>query len=135
MKLPRLVVFRKILSEIKGPIAGIIGLVIVGTFALDYVEPEFDVWEALYCLIVTLSAVGFGDVEVETREGRLVTSLVIVFGIIMVSLFASSIGNRVIQNMLNHDFRYEQVIKNYSDHIIVAGYGDIGRRIVEYLQG
>ncbi|MHA2101637.1 MAG: NAD-binding protein, partial [Candidatus Kariarchaeaceae archaeon] len=134
MKLGRTAVLKKILSEILGPLFAIIILVLVGAYTFSYYEDR-SYFESLYFVVVALSTVGLGDVVPKTQEGKTVTILMIVLGISIISLSISSIGNRIIKNTLNHDFRYEQAIKNYQGHVIVAGYGDIGRRIVQYLSG
>jgi Trk K+ transport system NAD-binding subunit len=58
---------------------------------------------------------------------------IIILGIGIISLSINSIGNRIVQNSLNHDFRYEQAIKVMEDHVVIGGYSDIGRRIAPYL--
>lgn len=134
MKLGRSAVIKKILGEIVGPLFAILILVLVGAYAFSHYE-NYTYFESLYFVVVSLSTVGLGDVVPVTQEGRIVTVIIIVLGISIISLSISSIGNRIIKNTLNHDFRYEQAIKSFQGHVIVAGYGDIGRRIVQYLTG
>ncbi|OLS29353.1 MAG: Calcium-gated potassium channel MthK [Candidatus Heimdallarchaeota archaeon LC_2] len=134
VKIGRTALLKKIIGDILGPIFAIITLVLVGSFVFSYYE-DISYFESLYFVVVALSTVGLGDVSPETQAGKIVTIVMIVLGIGIISISISSIGNKIIKNTLNHDFRYEQAIKNYQKHVIVAGYGHIGRRIVEYLTG
>lgn len=134
MKLGRTALLKKIIGEILGPIFAIITLVLVGSYIFSYYEDR-SYFESLYFVVVALSTVGLGDIAPLTQQGRIVTIVMIVLGIGIISISISSIGNKIIKNTLNHDFRYEQAIKSFQDHVIVAGYGDIGRRVVQYLAG
>lgn len=118
MKLGRSAVIKKILGEIVGPLFAILILVLVGAYAFSYYENQ-SYFESLYFVVVSLSTVGLGDVVPVTREGKTVTIIIIVLGISIISLSMSSIGNRIIKNTLNHDFRYEQAIKSFQGHVIV----------------
>jgi voltage-gated potassium channel Kch len=135
VKLPKYLLFQKIIAEVKWQVSAILFLILGGTIALARVEDDFDTFTAFYYLIVTIATVGYGDETVSSREGQIVTIVVIVLGIAIISLSISSIGNRIIKNMVNHDFRYEQAIRTYENHVIIVGYNDIGRRIASYLSG
>jgi voltage-gated potassium channel len=59
------------------------GTVFAGALALTYIEPEASggLGDAVWWSLVTVSTVGYGDIIPETTAGRVVASVLILFGI------------------------------------------------------
>jgi len=63
-----------------------VGLLALGTWFYNLVE-GWDVLDALYFSVVTLTTVGYGDFTPETAEGKLFTIFYILIGLGLVSGF------------------------------------------------
>ncbi len=113
----------------------LIGILAFGTLGYAMVE-KMSFFDALYMTIITISTVGFSEIQPLTLQGRILTMVVIIASI---SVGAYSIGILVrmfIEGELRKSFerrRVEQQIKNLNDHFIICGYGRIGRIICREL--
>ena len=106
-------------------------LVVVGTFGYHMLE-EMTLLDALYMTVITLSTVGFGEVQPLSPLGRLFTIGLILFGVGTVAWAASSMVEVFFSEQLRHTFwrhRVERMIDQLSNHYIICGYGRMGRQI------
>lgn len=117
-------------------LATLVVLIGGGTLGYTLIE-EWSAFEALYMTIVTLSTVGFREVNSLSFEGRFFTILLIIFG---VGTIAYTIGT-LIQFMVEGQLRtllgrkkVEKRISRLKSHYIVCGYGRIGRLICRDFQ-
>ncbi len=108
-----------------------IGLVLVGTLGYALIEgwPWFD---ALYMTMITLSTIGYGETHELDTAGRVFTIFLIVGGVstfvYVVSDFARSIVSGELRNYWSMKVM-EQLLAQRRDHIIVCGYGRVGRLV------
>jgi len=133
VQLPRYLLIRKILRDISLPVISIISIYFGGSWSIARIE-GWSLEEGLYFMLATLTTIGYGDYTPTHVLSRRITMIVIILGIGVISLSINAIGNRIIRHSLNHDFRYEEAIKTLSQHIIIAGYSDIGKRVATYLR-
>ncbi len=113
-------------------------LTLVGVGTLGYVLIEGMSWiDALYMTIITLTTVGFGEVQPLSPRGRLFTIGLIVVG---VGLAAWALRSAV-EIMLGDRFwltvtqrRMKGRLASLRDHYIVCGYGRMGHQIVRDLR-
>ncbi|MCY3413472.1 MAG: NAD-binding protein [Candidatus Heimdallarchaeota archaeon] len=139
MQLPQFFLVRKIISEIKWPVIALITFISTGTLLFYHFEKdtylaageEFNYFIALYYVLVTISTIGYGDYTPTTVEGRYVTVGIIVFGLGLISVSINSITQRIIKNAIDFDFRARQEISRFSNHVIIAGYSSVGKRIAQ----
>jgi len=130
-----------IVNEIKFPVTSILALVGLGTYLFHYYElPYYQAngeiltyGTSFYYVIVVLTTIGFGDIVAHTPEGRIVTVSLIILGIGLLSLAFNSITQRIVRSAVDLEFQYQRVVKGYSDHIILAGYSEVGQRIAKLL--
>ena len=111
-------------------------LVLVGG-TIGYVLIEGFSWlDAFYMTVITVSTVGFAEVEQLSPQGRIFTALLIIFTFGIFAYTVSSITRYLITG------EYKVYIKNYrvikelqvlKDHVIVCGYGRNGVQAVETL--
>tara|TARA_Y100001933_G_scaffold136840_1_gene135946 strand:- start:499 stop:1554 length:1056 start_codon:yes stop_codon:yes gene_type:complete len=91
-------------------------------------------WEwsdCLWMVLITVSTIGFGEVQPLSAEGRIVTVLIIVAGLIFVQftfqkavrLFESGYFLRV------NELRFKRKLRNMENHVILCGYGRVGQEI------
>jgi len=114
----------------------IIALVIsFGTVGYMFIE-EWNLLDALYMTIITLTTVGFKEIHDLTLKGRLFTIVLLIGGVGTV-FYALSIGAKVIiEGELQEIYgrkRVEKRLKDLKDHYIVCGYGRMGKIIAREL--
>lgn len=106
-------------------------ITIVGTLGYMWLE-GWGVTESLYMTVITLSTVGFGEVHLLSTAGRLFTTFLIVTGVGVVAYSFGSIGQYLISGVLRGTLRRRRMqrkIDRLSGHVIVCGYGRVGRRV------
>jgi voltage-gated potassium channel len=85
---------------------------------------------------ITISTIGYGEVEPLSHEGRLVTVLLVVGGLVVVQLAIQSILGLSESGYFRRlrERRFRRWLRSMNNHVILCGYGRIGREIAEQLQ-
>jgi len=95
-------------------------------------------FDAFYQTLITVSTVGYTEIGTEiTAEYRLVTSLLILFGVGVGLYWIGLIFEAVMEGRLTDHVgrsRMRREIDNTEGHIIVCGLGRVGKAIVDSLQ-
>ncbi|WP_029459031.1 potassium channel family protein [Solidesulfovibrio alcoholivorans] len=115
-----------------GPLIG--GFVAMATVfclgVLGYMEVEgWSFFDSLYQVIITLSTVGFQEVYPLTRDGRILTMVLIVSGVGTFAYLVGSFTQVLVEGRLQQYLgrrRMQKIIDGLSDHVIICGYGRIG---------
>lgn len=111
-------------------------VVLVGGTVGFIVIDDYNLLDAFYMTVITVSTVGFGEVMPLSPEGRVFTAFLIIstFGV-----FAYAIGS-ITRYLVSGEYKIYlkniKVIKELEDlnnHVIVCGYGRNGRQAVETL--
>lgn len=105
---------------------------IVGFMAIDH----YTFSEAFYMTIITLSTVGFGEVQPLSPSGQIFTAFLIIFNLGVFAYAISIISNFILEGELRtflKDYKMYQKIQQLEDHTIVCGFGRHGRQICEEL--
>ncbi|MEM6697623.1 MAG: NAD-binding protein [Bacteroidota bacterium] len=111
-----------------------VAALLIGTFGYMIIE-GYRFIEAFYMTVITISTVGFTEVEPLSRMGRLFTSFLILanIGIFAYALYAFTdhvIEGEVFKKLkisyMNH------LIEDLEEHIIICGYGRYGQEISEH---
>jgi voltage-gated potassium channel len=117
-------------------IALLLLLVIVGTVGYVVIE-RMGAVDALYMTVITLTTVGFGEVDPLDGAGKLFTIALIILG---VGSAAWAVSNAA-EVMLGQTFwvsvqrrRNRETVMEMKDHYVVCGYGRLGRQIVRDLE-
>ena len=110
-------------------------LIALGTLGYMLIE-KWSLLDSLYMTVITLSTIGYGEVQPVSEPGRIFTLVLIFLG---VGFFLYVIGNvvqffvegriRLILGRLKLDKKIDQL----SNHYIVCGYGRVGRALCRYL--
>lgn len=108
----------------------LLGLIILlGTTAYVVVEGA-TVADALYMTIITISTVGYAEVFPLDGGGRLLTGILIVVGVGS-ALYTAGIALEIgLERIVGGDWRRRRMSKEIagiSDHVIVCGFGRVGR--------
>jgi len=111
-------------------------IIVVGTSGYMIIEGwKFD--DALYMTVITVSTVGYGEVQPVDGPGRFFTIVLVFFGV----GFSLYVAGAIVQFMVEGSMRsilgrrrLDKKIKRLKNHYIVCGYGRIGRVLCNNLR-
>lgn len=107
-----------------------------GTVGYMVIE-GWNLLDALYMTVITLSTVGYSEVHPLSTTGRVFTSGLVLVGLGTVFYAFTSIGQMVVEGELADMLgrrRMRNEVRNLEDHYIVCGYGRTSRPVVEGLE-
>jgi len=116
-------------------LAFLFGVIFFGTYGYVYIE-DYTVIEGFYMTLITVSTVGYGEVQPLSDNGRLFTSLLIISSFGTFAYVATSIGSSILSCKYKDILKYyklEKKILELSGHTIVCGYGNNGEAAVSSL--
>lgn len=118
------------------PVAGMILLLGVGTSGYQWLEAMPPV-DAFYMTVITVSTVGFGEVKPLSTAGRVFTVGLIVAGGALTAYFLKTAAEFFLSGewraQLDQQKRRTMLTK-LSNHVIVCGYGRVGREVAHELR-
>nr|WP_318728231.1 NAD-binding protein [Roseofilum sp. Guam] len=88
--------------------------------------------DAFYMTIITLTTVGYGEVEPMESRGRIFTIALIFFGVISIGYIVNRFTEAFLQGYFQDGIRLRQkqkVLKNLINHYIICGFGRTGQQI------
>jgi voltage-gated potassium channel len=92
--------------------------------------------DALYMTVITLTTVGYREVQELDTAGRIFTMLLLVVGLGIVFYSATLIARGIIEGEIQRAFgrrKVQRQIAQVSDHYIVCGFGRMGRIVCKEL--
>ena len=111
-----------------------LSLVAIGSIGFYILGENKWTWiDSIYMTIITLSTVGFGEVQPLNQTGKFWAILVIIFGVTGIGILFRNFKDEFIQF---EKFRRVKMMKNISklkDHYIICGYGRMGEVIANEL--
>lgn len=108
----------------------------IGTIGYHVLE-GMTYFESFYMTVITISTVGYGEIHPLSLQGRVLSILIISFGITTGAYTLGTFLRLLIEGELRKTFGRRKVEKNISqmkDHVIICGYGRIGRLIAKELR-
>jgi voltage-gated potassium channel len=110
-------------------------LVVVGTIGYYVIErPNFSLLDALYMTVTTLTTVGYGEVHPLSDRGRAFTICLILGGVITFFYTVTELVRAVItgevRELLGRQ-RMERSLAGLKRHMIICGYGRMGRHVCQ----
>lgn len=118
------------------PILALGGLINLAA-SLYRVTEGWDWGDCYWMVLITLSTLGFSDphTNILTAAGRVVTAFLIAGGLVVVQLTIRSLLGLAESGYFRRlrDRRLRRWIKRMNNHVILCGYGRIGREIAEQL--
>ncbi len=92
--------------------------------------------EAVYMTVITLTTVGFSEVHPLSNAGRIFTIGMIIGGVSVVAYAFSSLTQFVVSGEWQQQWqtqRRRRMLNQLTQHIIVCGYGRVGKNVVHEL--
>ncbi len=108
-------------------------IIAVGTLGYRLIE-GWTILESLYMTIITLFTVGFKEVYPLSGRGHVFTIFLIVFGAFTATFIIKSVAQIVLEGQLREILgkrKMEKKVEKLKNHIILSGYGRVGRRVAE----
>ena len=100
-----------------------------GTLGFVLIE-HYPVFDAFYMTLTTVTTVGYGEIRTLSTPGRVFNSFLILFGVITMLLAIGAMTQTVIELELYQFFgkrRVKVMIERLEGHIILCGFGRVGR--------
>jgi len=112
-------------------------ILLTGTFGYYFIEPDWNLLDSFYMTVITISTVGFREIQPLHPKGQYLTIFLIASGLTVgafavTNLTSYLVGGQIMQTLRGR--RMEKRIQSLRGHIIVAGYGKLGREIAEELE-
>lgn len=92
--------------------------------------------DALYMTVITLSTVGYGEVQGLSPTGRIFTIILIIMGVSFVFYLAGSVIQFMMEGRIREILgrrKLEKKIRVQKGHYIICGYGRVGSGVCEAL--
>jgi voltage-gated potassium channel len=108
-------------------------IVTIGTGGYVFIE-HWSIFDSLYMTIITLATVGFSEVRPLSETGRAFTMILIAVGVFNGGYIIASIGQLVLEGQLRAILgrrKMEKIVQKMTDHIILCGYGRVGRQVAQ----
>lgn len=124
---------QKAQREIFRGLLALVGIILVGTLWYWKVE-GWRFTESLYMTVITLTTVGFSEIQPMGDRGRIFTTLLIFLGIVTVGYIANRFTEAIVRGYFQEGIRLNQrrkLMKELSKHYILCGFGKTGRQIAE----
>lgn len=93
---------------------------------------NYDWVEAIYMVVITISTVGFTEVQPLSAAGRLFTSFIIVLNIGVFAYFLAVFSYYVLEGEFFKTWflkRMQKAINSLNNHVVLCGYGKYGKEI------
>jgi voltage-gated potassium channel len=116
-----------------------IALVLVlagGTIGFIWIE-DYPPFDAFYMTLTTVLTVGYGEIRTLSHAGRVFNSFLIMFGVTTIFLSVGAMTQTIIELELNQFFgkrRVRKMIDKLEGHIILCGFGRVGRGAADELR-
>ena len=107
-----------------------------GTLGFVLIE-HYPVFDAFYMTLITVTTVGYGEIHPLSQAGRIFNSFLILFGVITMLLAVGAMTQTIIELELNQFFgkrRVKGMIDKLEGHIILCGFGRVGRGAADELR-
>ncbi|MDJ0574294.1 MAG: potassium channel protein [Xenococcaceae cyanobacterium MO_234.B1] len=125
--------YGRLRQQLIGGIVALAGVVLMGTLWYRLVE-KWSLSESAYMTIITLSTVGFSEVQDLGDRGRFFTICLILMGVITIGYIVNRFTEALIQGYFQEGIRMtqeQQAIDSLNQHYIVCGFGRTGRYVAK----
>lgn len=113
-----------------------LGVIVFGIAGFIIIE-GWNIIDAAYMTIITISTVGYGETRALSDAGRVFTIILIISGLGSAATVLNSFASIFLENRLNHYLGRKAMkteLKKMNNHVILCGLGQIGMIIAMKLQ-
>ncbi|MDQ2899456.1 MAG: potassium channel protein [Acidobacteriota bacterium] len=118
-------------------VAALILLTLIGgTVGFCLIE-GYSPFDAFYMTLITITTVGYQEVHTLSRAGRIFNSVLILFGVSAMFVAVGAVTQTIIELELRDHFgkrRVKRMIGKMENHVIVCGFGRVGRNASDELR-
>ena len=110
-------------------------VILIGTVGYTVIE-NWSVGDAIYMTVITLTAVGFDEVNPLTPQGRVFTGFILFMGITGLGLWFAFLTSFIVELDLRDAFRRRRTLREVGkmkEHVIICGAGRTGSQVIEEL--
>ncbi len=103
-----------------------------GTVGYTLVEEGWTLFDGFYMTLITLTTIGFSEVHTMSTPGRVLTVMIIIFGLGSAATILTQLGHLMMQGNILAIWRKRRMgtkISKMKSHVIICGYGRIGQAI------
>jgi len=112
-------------------------VVLLGTLWFMVVEGGFTFVEAIYMSVITISTVGFSEVERLDTSGQIFVIILIISGLTVMTYTLGGMGRIIVEGSLKRYVGRRKMLRDIEklrDHYVVCGHGRMGRILCEELR-
>ena len=117
-------------------LAALVGIIVAGT--VGYIALGFPWLDALYQTVTTVATVGFREVQPLSAGGQAFTIVLILVGVGTALFTFTQVLEVVVEGHVQEVLgrrRMEREITRMEGHVIVCGFGRVGRNLAQYVTG
>ena len=114
----------------------LVAVLTCGTVGFMLIE-HYPLFDAFYMTLTTVTTVGYAEIRGLTHTGRVFNSFVILIGVTTIFLAVGAMTQTAIELELNDFFgkrRVRRMIDKLEGHVILCGFGRVGRGAAEELR-
>ena len=127
--------YKEIPTNLKASIILLFLIILIGTVGFHFLE-KVDLFTALYWTVVTVATIGYGDVIPYTLGGRIFSIIIIISGVSVALYTFTALMTFSMEGELKTILgmsKMQEKINQLKEHVIVCGYGKVGKHIVSNL--
>ena len=127
---------KRILRKLSHILIIIICVLLYGTLGYMVIE-KWNFLDSFYMTAITFTTVGFGEVSELGSQGRIFTLTLLLAGVATFGYGISSLTGIIVEGQIKNVFRIkkmEKSIKALSNHIILCGYGGLGKETLKEIE-
>jgi len=111
------------------------GVVVIGIIGFIFIE-RYSFIDAFFMTIITMSTVGFNEVQPLSQAGQIFTAFLIIFSFGIFAYAVSTLTRYVVDGIFRHyfmDTKIKKQIEKLKNHVIVCGLGRNGQQAMTEL--
>ncbi|MCG8604031.1 ion channel [bacterium] len=110
----------------------VVALIVFGSAGVMIFEPEVTWPQALWLVFATVTTVGYGDISAQTLGGRVVSIVVMIFGIGILGLFTATIASIFVERKMKEDRGMRSF--DFENHIIICEWNQRAKDVINELR-
>ena len=129
-------IFKSVNRQILFSILFMIFVIIGGTTGYSYLE-NYSLTDGFYMTIITITTVGYGEIQPLSTSGRMFTSVLILFGFASIAFAGRTLAENFFSRIMSSNSEKKKMLKEISQldsHYIICGFGRVGNAVAEKLQ-